>query len=79
MAKKSMEDEASQKDRTTKESASNEATLVCQECLKKGLIIIKAGVYRNVLRFIAPLTINIDQLNEGFDILEEVLKKIDTD
>ena len=67
------------KDRTTKEPASEEATLVCQECLKKGLIIIKAGVYRNVLRFIAPLTINIDQLNEGFDILEEVLKKIDTD
>ena len=67
------------KDRTTKDPASEETTLVCQECLKKGLIILKSGVCRNVLRFIAPLTIEYDQLNEGFDILEEVLKKINND
>lgn len=67
------------KDRITKEPASEETILVCQECLKKGLIIMKSGVYRNVIRFIAPLTIEDDQLNEGFDILEGVLKKINND
>ena len=67
------------KDRTTKEPASEETILVCQGCLKKGLIIIKSGVYRNVIRFIAPLTIEDDQLNEGFDILEEVLLKFSKD
>jgi 4-aminobutyrate aminotransferase / (S)-3-amino-2-methylpropionate transaminase / 5-aminovalerate transaminase len=63
------------KDRVTKEPAPELTMQVCQECLKKGLIIMKSGAYRNVIRFIAPLTIQIDQLNEGFDILEEVLSK----
>jgi 4-aminobutyrate aminotransferase/(S)-3-amino-2-methylpropionate transaminase len=64
------------KDRTTKEPAPELTIKACQECLKKGLIIMKSGVYRNVIRFIAPLTIEDDQLNEGFDILENVLKAI---
>ena len=64
------------KDRITKEPASEETILACQECLKKGLIIMKSGVYRNVIRFIAPLTIEEDQLNEGFEILKSVLKSI---
>jgi len=63
------------KDRTTKEPAPELTMKVCSECLKNGLIIIKAGVYQNVLRFIAPLTIEYDQLNEGFDILDRVLLK----
>jgi len=64
------------KDRITKEPASEETILACQECLKEGLIIMKSGVYHSVIRFIAPLTIEDDQLNEGFDILENVLKSI---
>lgn len=61
------------KDRTTKEPAPELTMKTCLECLKNGLIVIKAGVYRNVIRFIAPLTIEDDQLNEGFDILERIL------
>lgn len=61
------------KDRKTKEPAPELTMQACQECLRKGLIIMKSGVYRNVIRFIAPLTIQNDQLNEGLDILEGVL------
>jgi len=64
------------KDRESKEPATELTLKVCQECLKNGLIIMKSGVYRNVIRFIAPLTIKYDQLNEGFDILENILVKI---
>jgi len=65
------------KDRTTKEPAPELTKKACLECMKNGLIVMSAGVHRNVIRFIAPLTIEVDQLNEGFDILEKVLKKID--
>ena len=63
------------KDRTTKEPAPELTMKICLECLKNGLVVIKAGVYRNVIRFIAPLTIEDDQLNEGFDILERILRE----
>jgi len=63
------------KNRTTKEPATELTLKTCQECLKNGLIVMKSGVYGNVIRFIAPLTIEDDQLNEGFDILERILLK----
>jgi len=64
------------KDRITKEPAPELTKKACLECLKNGLIVMSAGVHRNVIRFIAPLTIEVDQLNEGFDILESVLLEL---
>lgn len=64
------------RDRKTKAPATEETKRILSECLKNGLIAIKAGVYGNVIRIISPLVITEEQLNEGLDILEKALIKI---
>lgn len=48
-----------------------------QEILKKvhqrGLILMSAGLYGNVIRLLAPLVITDDQIEEGFEVLEEAI------
>ncbi len=40
-------------------------------CGSQGLVTLTAGTYANVLRFLPPLSIGDDLLNEGLDILEQ--------
>ncbi|MFI2032534.1 4-aminobutyrate--2-oxoglutarate transaminase [Streptomyces buecherae] len=40
-------------------------------CHAAGLVVLTCGTYGNVLRFLPPLVIGEDLLNEGLDILEE--------
>ncbi|HEV2640375.1 MAG TPA: 4-aminobutyrate--2-oxoglutarate transaminase [Actinocrinis sp.] len=40
-------------------------------CHAQGLIVLTCGTYGNVLRFLPPLVIGEDLLNEGLDILEQ--------
>jgi len=42
-----------------------------EEALKRGLILLTCGVYGNVIRFLAPLTIPDDVFDEALGILEE--------
>lgn len=64
------------KDRVTKEPATEFVTKLVQYCVKRGLIIENAGTYLNCIRFLAPLVITDDQLNAGFDILEDGIKEL---
>jgi 4-aminobutyrate aminotransferase len=41
------------------------------EALKRGLILLTCGVYGNVIRFLAPITIPDAHFNEAMGILEE--------
>lgn len=41
------------------------------EALKRNLILLTCGVYGNVVRFLAPITIQDEVLSEALDILEE--------
>ena len=41
-----------------------------QAAARHGLIILSCGVYANVIRFLAPLTISDALLDEGLDVLE---------
>jgi 4-aminobutyrate aminotransferase/(S)-3-amino-2-methylpropionate transaminase len=41
-----------------------------------GLLVIKCGVYRNVLRFLAPLVAEEAQIDEALDILEAALARV---
>ncbi|VVO17067.1 4-aminobutyrate--2-oxoglutarate transaminase [Pseudomonas fluorescens] len=41
-----------------------------------GLLVIKCGVYRNVLRFLAPLVTEEDQIDEALAILEAALSRV---
>jgi 4-aminobutyrate aminotransferase len=43
---------------------------VKDEALKRGLILLTCGVYGNVVRFLAPITIPDAHFNEALDILE---------
>ncbi|QKW52693.1 4-aminobutyrate--2-oxoglutarate transaminase [Streptomyces buecherae] len=44
---------------------------LAKACHAAGLVVLTCGTYGNVLRFLPPLVIGEDLLNEGLDILEE--------
>jgi 4-aminobutyrate aminotransferase/(S)-3-amino-2-methylpropionate transaminase len=46
------------------------------EARNGGLLVIKCGVYRNVLRFLAPLVAEEAQVDEALDILEAALARV---
>jgi acetylornithine aminotransferase len=41
---------------------------------KEGVLVLKSG--RNTLRFLPPLTITKDEMNEGFERLKNAFDKI---
>lgn len=49
------------------------AQKIMHTCAQRGLIIITAGLYGNVIRILSPLVIEEDLLNKGLDILEGVI------
>jgi 4-aminobutyrate aminotransferase/(S)-3-amino-2-methylpropionate transaminase len=58
------------KDRASKEPAKDLVTRIMRLCYERGLIVINAGTYGNVLRTLMPLVITDEQLEEGLEILE---------
>jgi 4-aminobutyrate aminotransferase/(S)-3-amino-2-methylpropionate transaminase len=52
------------------EPGSTVAAAVAAACHRAGLIVLTAGTFGNVLRFLPPLVISEDLLGEGLDILE---------
>ncbi len=49
-------------------------TSLIKEAANAGVLVLKAG--KNTLRFLPPLTISKDEINEGFKRLENALEKI---
>lgn len=47
---------------------------VINYCLQKGFIMMSAGIYGNLIRFLPPLVMTEDQVNQGMDVLEEALE-----
>ncbi len=47
---------------------------IVHDCAHRGLIVIKAGVFDNVIRTLMPLTIPEEDLERGLDVLESALK-----
>jgi 4-aminobutyrate aminotransferase/(S)-3-amino-2-methylpropionate transaminase len=64
------------RDRGTKEAADKEAAAILAAAREKGLILLRAGTYHNVIRTLMPLTIPDDQLMEGLDILGSALAEV---
>lgn len=46
------------------------ANAIRAEALSQGLVLLTCGVYGNVIRFLAPITIETEILAEALDILE---------
>jgi 4-aminobutyrate aminotransferase / (S)-3-amino-2-methylpropionate transaminase / 5-aminovalerate transaminase len=49
---------------------------LCAGAHAQGVVVLSCGTFGNVLRFLPPLAISDDLLNEGLDILTEVLKSL---
>jgi 4-aminobutyrate aminotransferase/(S)-3-amino-2-methylpropionate transaminase len=60
----------------TLEPAASETREVLARCLSKGLVAISAGTFGNVIRFLAPLVITNEQLDEGLNVLETALAEV---
>ncbi|MBB1593800.1 4-aminobutyrate--2-oxoglutarate transaminase [Achromobacter sp. UMC46] len=61
------------KDRETREPWPEVVKTLTRVAADRGLILLTCGVYGNVVRVLAPLTIPFDQLEEGLDIFEAAL------
>ncbi|MEU6949961.1 4-aminobutyrate--2-oxoglutarate transaminase [Streptomyces sp. NPDC046316] len=64
------------KDRDTKEPNPEAAGALAKACHAEGLLVLTCGTYGNVLRFLPPLVIGDDLLNEGLDIIENAFGQI---
>ncbi|MER6332278.1 4-aminobutyrate--2-oxoglutarate transaminase [Streptomyces sp. NPDC001034] len=64
------------KDRTTKEPNPEATAALAKACHAEGVLILTCGTYGNVVRFLPPLVIGEDLLNEGLDVVEQALARI---
>ena len=49
---------------------------IAAEAAQRGVLVLTAGTYGNVLRFLPPLTISDELLIEGLDVLELILRDL---
>src|SRR6478609_7351762 len=61
------------KDRETREPAADVAAATVAGALERGLLLLKTGIYDNVLRILVPITATEEDLELGLDRLEESL------
>ncbi|MGW1073983.1 4-aminobutyrate--2-oxoglutarate transaminase [Streptomyces sp. NPDC002537] len=64
------------KDAESKEPAPEAAGTLAKACHAEGLLVLTCGTYGNVLRFLPPLVIGEDLLNEGLDIIEAAFTRL---
>jgi 4-aminobutyrate aminotransferase / (S)-3-amino-2-methylpropionate transaminase / 5-aminovalerate transaminase len=61
------------KDRDTREPAADIAGAAVAAALERGLVILKTGIYDNVIRILVPIAAPDEDLEAGLDRLEESL------
>ncbi|MBZ9560067.1 MULTISPECIES: 4-aminobutyrate--2-oxoglutarate transaminase [unclassified Modicisalibacter] len=49
---------------------------LCKKAREKGLILLSCGLYGNTIRFLMPVTISDEVLNEGLALIEETLTEL---
>ncbi|MDR7426406.1 MAG: 4-aminobutyrate--2-oxoglutarate transaminase [Armatimonadota bacterium] len=63
-------------DRESKAPATAEASAVLWHALAQGVLLLRAGVLGNVIRFLMPLVISEDLLEEGLQVLDGALAAV---
>ena len=63
------------KDKASKTPNPELVSKLIKEAAQNGLMIENAGIYGNVIRFLAPLVITDEQLEAGLKIFEDAIKK----
>ncbi|MDQ6643105.1 MAG: 4-aminobutyrate--2-oxoglutarate transaminase [Chloroflexota bacterium] len=64
------------KDRRTKEPDSQSTSDILAAAHQRGLVLIKAGMYDNVLRVLVPLCVTDEQLQQGLAIFENAFTSV---
>ncbi|WP_066067597.1 4-aminobutyrate--2-oxoglutarate transaminase [Neobacillus soli] len=64
------------KDRQSKTPDKEAVGKIVKAAGERGLMLLSAGLYGNVIRILMPLTITDDQLEEGLQILEEAMEAV---
>lgn len=64
------------KDRQTKEPAKDAVTQILSKCAQRGVLLLSAGVYGNIIRLLMPLVITDEQLETGLTVLEDAAAEI---
>jgi 4-aminobutyrate aminotransferase / (S)-3-amino-2-methylpropionate transaminase / 5-aminovalerate transaminase len=64
------------KDRPSKTPDKEAVGKIVKAAGERGLMLLSAGIYSNVIRLLMPLTITDDQLEEGLLILEEAMEAV---
>src|SRR5579885_1485672 len=64
------------KDRATREPDAHTASEVIAVAHRLGLVLIKAGMYDNIVRVLVPLNITDEQLQEALDIIDAALATV---
>ena len=61
------------RDRSSKEPAKQETKVLLQRCHRRGLVVMSAGTFGNVIRLLVPLVATNSQVMEGLRIVESAL------
>jgi 4-aminobutyrate aminotransferase/(S)-3-amino-2-methylpropionate transaminase len=61
-------------DRETKRPAAELASRIAEAAAERGLLLLKAGIYANCIRVLAPLVLTDDELEEALGVWEEALE-----
>jgi 4-aminobutyrate aminotransferase/(S)-3-amino-2-methylpropionate transaminase len=64
------------RDRATKEPADLETRRILASCHRRGLLMISAGTFGNVLRLLVPLIATDQQIKEGLEVLFEAFSEL---
>ena len=62
--------------RETREPAKRETEEMIRLACERGVLMIAAGAFGNVIRFLTPLTITNDELDEGLEVLSESVRAV---
>ncbi|RYV52411.1 4-aminobutyrate--2-oxoglutarate transaminase [Pengzhenrongella frigida] len=57
----------------TLEPDAAETARIARECAQRGVLVLTCGTFGNVLRFLPPLVIGDDLLDDALDVLEDVI------
>ncbi len=49
---------------------------ILQYCLERGLVLVRAGVDKNIIRLAPPLIVKKEEIKKGIEILEEAIENV---
>jgi 4-aminobutyrate aminotransferase/(S)-3-amino-2-methylpropionate transaminase len=64
-------------DRTTKAPAPDHALAAIRRAVSNGVVLIRAGLFSNCIRFMPPLNISEEDLREGLTVVGEAIRHVE--